>query len=54
MNQSQLLYEGLRDAGVKVSLHIVEGAGHGFSGPDVDRRVDEFFDLHLKGGRPSR
>jgi len=54
MNQSQLLYEGLRDAGVKVNLHIVEGAGHGFSGPDVDRRVDEFFDLHLKGGRPSR
>jgi acetyl esterase/lipase len=54
MNQSWLLYEALKDAGVKAKLHIVEGAGHGFSGPDVRTRVDDFFDVNLKAGRPSR
>jgi endo-1,4-beta-xylanase len=29
-------------------LHLVRGAGHGFSSPDVDSIVDQFLDEHLK------
>lgn len=48
-NQSQLLYEALKKAGVKVNFHTVNGAGHGrFKSPDVDKMVDDFFDRHLK------
>jgi len=49
-NQSQLLYEALKKAGVQVKLHTVKGAGHGrFNSPEVDKMVDDFFDKHLKG-----
>jgi len=54
-NQSQLLYEALREAGLKVTLHVVQGAGHGFRGAtakqraEIDAMVDSFFDQHLKG-----
>ena len=48
-NQSQLLYEALKKAGVKVRFHTVKGAGHGrFNSPQVDKMVDDFFDRHLK------
>jgi acetyl esterase/lipase len=48
-NQSQLLYEALKKAGVKVKFHTVKGAGHGrFNSPQVDKMVDDFFDRHLK------
>jgi acetyl esterase/lipase len=46
--QSELLREALQKAGVNVTLKIVEGAGHGFGGPDIDRQVAEFFEQHLK------
>ena len=49
-NQSQLLYEDLKKAGVQVKFHTVKGAGHGrFKSPEVDKMVDEFFDKYLKG-----
>jgi acetyl esterase/lipase len=50
-NQSELLYEALKKAGVSVRLHIIEGAGHGpgFGGPDLAEMVNAFFDRHLKG-----
>ncbi len=49
-NQSQLLYEALKKAGVQVKFHTVKGAGHGrFNSPEVDRMVDDFFDKYLKG-----
>jgi acetyl esterase/lipase len=50
-NQSELLYEALKKAGVSVRLHIIEGAAHGpgFGGPDVAEMVNAFFDSHLKG-----
>jgi len=48
-NQSELLYEALKKAGVKVRFHTVKGGGHGgFKSPDVDKMVDDFFDRHLK------
>jgi hypothetical protein len=33
---------------VPVTLKIIEGAGHGFGGKDIDRQVAGFFDEHLK------
>ncbi len=47
-NQSELLYEALKKAGVDVTFHTVKGGGHGFGGPEIQRMVDEFFDKHLK------
>ena len=47
-NQSELLFEALKKAGVQVKLHTVKGGGHGFSGPDIDKIVDDFFDKQLK------
>jgi acetyl esterase/lipase len=48
-NQSELLYEALKKAGVDVTFHTVPGGGHGFGGPEVDKMVDAFFDRVLKG-----
>jgi len=53
LNQSQLLYEALKKAGVKVKFHTVKGGGHGFSGPQVDKLVDDFFDANLKPKDPA-
>ncbi len=55
-NQSVLLYEALKKAGVEVTFHTVEGGGHGFSDPVVDKMVLEFFTKHLKetGKKPSK
>lgn len=49
--QSQVLHDALQKAGVPVTLKIVEGAGHGLGGLEVNRTVEEFFDQHLKRGR---
>ncbi len=46
--QSELLRDALQKAGVPVTLKIVEGAGHGLGGPEVNRTVEEFLDAHLK------
>jgi dipeptidyl aminopeptidase/acylaminoacyl peptidase len=54
-NQSELLYRALRKNGVEATLHLVPGAGHGFSSAssaqraEIDRWVDAFFDRHLCG-----
>lgn len=48
-NQSELLYDALRKAGVEVTLVKVKGAGHGFGGRKVIALVKAFFDKHLKG-----
>jgi dipeptidyl aminopeptidase/acylaminoacyl peptidase len=53
-NQSVLLDEALKKAGVGVNFHTVEGGGHGFRDPEVDMLVFEFFTKHLKeGGKKS-
>jgi len=46
--QSELLRDALQKAGVPVTFKIIEGAGHGFGGPEVDRQVSAFFEQHLK------
>jgi len=47
-NQSELLHEALKKAGVDVTFHTVPGAGHGFGGREVDEKVNAFFDRVLK------
>lgn len=48
LEQSELLQEALKKAGVRVTLHVAKGQGHGLSGPELDRIVREFFDRELK------
>ena len=47
-NQSELLRDALKAAGVPVQLYTVAGGGHGgFKDPKVNRLVTEFFAKHL-------
>jgi acetyl esterase/lipase len=46
--QSELLRDALKKAGVSVTLKIVEGAGHGFGGREIDGQVAAFLAQHLK------
>lgn len=46
--QSELLRDALKQAGVPVTLKIIEGAGHGFGGREIDQQVAEFFEQQLK------
>ena len=53
LEQSQVLYDALKGAGVEATLHIVQGGGHGFRSPEVYDKVLAFFEEHLKTGRSS-
>ena len=46
--QSELLRDALQKANVPVTLKIIEGAGHGFGGRDIDAQVAEFFERQLR------
>jgi dipeptidyl aminopeptidase/acylaminoacyl peptidase len=48
INQSEELYEALKKTGVDATYHAVQGAGHGFGGPEIMKMVSEFFDRHLR------
>jgi acetyl esterase/lipase len=51
-NQSQLLYEAMKEAGTSVHFHTIHGAGHGgpgFTTPVVQTMVQKFFARELKG-----
>ena len=49
-HQSELLDAALRRAGCDVTFVQVVGAGHGgFRTPELDRRLERFFDKHLRG-----
>lgn len=51
INQSQLLFEALKKAGVSAHLHTIHGAGHGgpgFAGKNIDDMVSTFFDERLR------
>lgn len=54
LNQSQMLFEALKKAGVNVHLHIIKGAGHGqgFNGPEIEPMVSAFFEKQLKSVPP--
>ena len=45
--QSRRLPTALKKAGIDTTLRIIEGAGHGVSGPGVHNQVTAFFDKHL-------
>jgi acetyl esterase/lipase len=47
-NQSELLYDALKKAGVDATFVPMKGAGHGFGGPDAIRPVEEFLRRVLK------
>jgi len=47
LKQSELIHAALEKVGVKTSLYVVKGKGHGFGGADIVRRVTAFFDEHL-------
>jgi acetyl esterase/lipase len=48
LSQSEFLHAALQKAGVESRLHVVQGAGHGFGGRELEAMVDEFLDRHLK------
>jgi dipeptidyl aminopeptidase/acylaminoacyl peptidase len=51
VNQSELLYEALKKAGVSMTFHKIIGAGHGghqFGTPLIRAMVQAFFDQDLK------
>jgi dipeptidyl aminopeptidase/acylaminoacyl peptidase len=53
-DQSELLDEALKKAGVDATSHAVEGTGHGgraFGSEENMRLVEDYFDKHLKYGR---
>ncbi|MBI2300741.1 MAG: prolyl oligopeptidase family serine peptidase, partial [Armatimonadetes bacterium] len=60
VNQSDVLVEALKQAGVPVEYHRIEGAGHGFQGLSKEKIGEEygaalkFFIDRLSGGKPPR
>ena len=54
VNQSQLLFDALKQAGVRVHFHTIKGAGHGqgFGGSEIEPMVAAFFDKYLKSKSP--
>jgi acetyl esterase/lipase len=53
LNQSQLLFDALKQGGVSAHFHTIHGAGHGgpgFGGPEVDGMVAKFFEERLQKG----
>ena len=48
-DQSVIFHQALEDANVDVTFVRVRAAGHGFRGPEIDRRVDDFLAKHLLG-----
>jgi acetyl esterase/lipase len=47
--QAMELDAALKKAGVRHLLIEMTGAGHGFRSEELDKRVRQFFDLHLRG-----
>ena len=50
--QSRRLHDELQSAGVESELVVVKGGGHGPAGfltPEVLKKIEAFFDKHLKG-----
>jgi len=51
IHQSEILHAALHRVGLESTFIPVEGAGHGFSGDEHYKKVEEFFDRHLKRTR---
>jgi acetyl esterase/lipase len=55
INQSQLLFDALKMAGVSSHFHTIHGAGHGgpgFNDPKIEEMVAGFFDGQFKAKTP--
>lgn len=53
LEQSELMVDKLKAAGVEAKLLVMKGAGHGFEGEQqeqADKAMIKFFDAHLKAG----
>ncbi|WP_231691180.1 alpha/beta hydrolase [Aureliella helgolandensis] len=51
LNQSELLFKALKNAGVPVHFHTIQGAGHGgpaFNEPGIGEMVRDFWEHNLK------
>ncbi len=48
-SQATSIHTALEKAGVESHLVAMEGAGHGFASPELNRRIRLFLDLHLRG-----
>ena len=48
-NNATRLQEALTKAGSPTILVPVTDGGHGFNSPDANKRVQQFFDMHLRG-----
>ena len=51
LHQSELLFEALKKTGVSAHFHTIEGAAHGgagFSGPEIETLVADFFAARLQ------
>jgi dipeptidyl aminopeptidase/acylaminoacyl peptidase len=47
--QAETLFAALKKAGADAMFVKIEGGGHGIGGPEVQARVQAFFDKHLRG-----
>ena len=57
LNQSEVLAEALKKAGVEVKLVVVKGNGHGgpgFSSPENRKLIEDFFAKHLRKAQPAK
>ena len=48
-NNATRLHEALTKVGSPSILIPVTDGGHGFYSPEIDRRMGQFFDMHLRG-----
>ncbi|HEY1121048.1 MAG TPA: alpha/beta hydrolase fold domain-containing protein [Haloferula sp.] len=48
-SQATTIQTALEKAGVENHLVAMEGAGHGFASPELNRRIRVFLDMHLRG-----
>jgi len=55
LNQSEVLAEALKKAGVETKLVVVQGNGHGgpgFNSPENRKLIEDFFAKHLRAEKP--
>lgn len=49
LDQATSFHAALKKAGVSSTFLKIEGGGHGIGGPEVQKRVQAFFEKHLRG-----
>jgi acetyl esterase/lipase len=49
LEQAELFYAALKKAGAEATFVKIIGGGHGIGGPEVLKRVQAFFEKHLRG-----